>query len=477
MGRSRATCRIRGGREAGSALIAVLMVMALLGALGVTVTVLSVHNSRNATFDRQGDVAQNVSEAGIAQAIAWMRLNPAGTLACSPSCNPTLSQPDWGQGPNVGGAGPNTAIATGASYGHLVVLPGGQQYRVWIEKVAPFLPPTNKTGLYTVHSVGAATTQAAGTGTRSVSADITVAPFQFPIGVFAHTVAAGGNGGIHYESLFSDGCIQGRQFETFSGIDRYYGIPAAAHSADAIVGKQNAACNSANSIHQGSACNTSFPNDTDKYGASLSATSCYGLGTFKGLPWLTTSQETTNAAMAAFYGYAVNPLGLSNSQLDALRTASQQQGLYFTNTVAIPAVLQGATASTAYPHPVLFYDLKGAAVGGTVDLSGLTGYSRAYPVLPTDAGCKASGAVVVVLNGNVKLNSNTVLTASVFAPGPAPNGQVTKANGSGQLIGTLYADSIDMRGTADVYLDDCFLANLPASLLNVTVSNYREIDR
>ena len=126
---------------------------------------------------------------------------------------------------------------------------------------------------------------------------------------------------------------------------------------------------------------------------------------------------------------------------------------------------------------MLFYDLKGAAIGGTVDLSGLTGYSRAYPVLPTDAGCKASGAIVVVLNGNVKLNANTVLTASVFAPGPAPNGQVTKANGTGQLIGTLYADSIDMRGTADIYLDDCFLANLPGSLLNVTVTNYREIDR
>lgn len=468
--------RLRGGSDTGSAIIAVLMVIALLGALGVSVTVLAVHNSRNATFDRQGDVAQNVAEAGIAQAIAWMRLNGTGTLACSPSCNPAV-QPDWGQGPNVGGAGPNTAIAAGAPYGHLVVLATGQQYRVWIEKISPFAPPTSKTGLYTVHSVGAATTQAAGTGTRSVSADVTVAPFQFPIGVFAHTVAAGGSGGIHYESLFSDSCIQGRKFETFQGIDKFYGVPAAAHSADAIVEKQNAACNQGNSVHTPQACNLLYPNDTDKYGGSLASTACNGLGTFKGNPWLTTSQETSNAAMADFYGYAVNPLGLSNSQLDALRTASQQQGFYYTNTSAIPAVLQGATASTTYPHPVLFYDLKGAAIGSTVDLSDLTGYSRAYPVLPTDAGCKASGAIVVVLNGNVKLNSDTVLTASVFAPGPAPNGQVTKANGTGQLIGTLYADSIDMRGTADIYLDDCFLANLPGSLLNVTVSNYREIDR
>jgi hypothetical protein len=180
--------------------------------------------------------------------------------------------------------------------------------------------------------------------------------------------------------------------------------------------------------------------------------------------------------MEDLYGFKAYPNGLSNTQLDALRTTAQQQGFYFTNTTAVPAVLNAANAWQTYPHPVLFYDLKGAAVGGEVDLNDLGGYSRTTPILANDAGCTPAGAVVVVLNGNVKLNSNSVLTANVFAPGPSPNGQVSKANGSGKLIGTLFADHVDLRGTADVYLDQCFIANM-TSLWSMTQSNFREEDR
>ena len=285
-------------------------------------------------------------------------------------------------------------------------------------------------------------------------------------------------GGIHYESLFSDSCIQGRSKETFQGTDAYYGVPAAAHSSNYIVPKQNDSCTAGNSIHTSSApCNTSYPNDSDIAGGTLtSGDGCYGNGSLNGATWLTTSKESTFANMASTYGFQTG--GLSNSDLDALRTASQQQGFYFTNTTAIPAVLQAANAWQTYPHPVLFYDLKGASVGGFVDLKDLTGYSRSYPLDSSQAGCLPMGAVVVVLNGNVRLNGNTVLATSVYAPGPAPNGQVGKAKRlQGQLIGTLYADNIDMTGTADVYLDNCFLANMSGGLLNVTASNYRKVDR
>ena len=139
-------------------------------------------------------------------------------------------------------------------------------------------------------------------------------------------------------------------------------------------------------------------------------------------------------------------------------------------------MLGAANAYLTYPHPILFYDLKGAAVGGTVDLNGLGGYSRPYPLAAGSPQCLPYGAVVVVLNGNVQLNSNTVLVASVFAPGPYPNGNVQKANGTGQLIGTLFADNVDIRGTADVYLDQCFLANM-SSVWTATQSNFREEDR
>ena len=447
-------------------MLIVLTVVLIMTALGSTAALLASQNLTGAKLDRQSAIAENASEAGIAQAVAWVRANGVGSLSCSPSCVPASGQPDWGQGP-----------AAGASYGHLVTLPGGLSYRVWIEKQQALLPPASKIGRYAIHST-AVTTSATSPVTRTVSQDMRVTPFDFPIGVFAHTVAAGGNGGIHYESMFSDSCIQGRSFESFQGIDAYYGVPAAAHSADAIVPKQNDACNQSNSIHTSSACNTTYPNDSDAYGGPLMAGGgCYGNGTLNGSTWLTTSKEKSFADMAATYGFKVNTLGLSNSQLDALRSAAQLQGFYFTSTTSIPAVLQSPTAGTTYPHPVLFYDLKGAAVGGLVDLKDLTGYSRSYPVANTSASCSKAGAIVVVLNGNVRLNGGTVLTASVFAPGPYPNGQVGKANGSGQLIGTLFADNIDMRGTSDIYLDSCFLANLPGGLLNVVVDNYRESDR
>ena len=462
--------------DQGAAMVMVLSMVLVLTALGSTAALLASRNLTSARLDREATVAQNLSEAGIAQAVAWIKYNGVGNLRCSPTCNPAAGQPDWGQGPNVGGAGPNTTIAANAAYGHLVAS-GNQQYRVWIETTNAFAPPVSKVGTYTVHSKALFNSTSTTSSSRDVSQDVSVRPVQFPIGVFAHTVAAGGTGGLRYESLFSDSCIQGRKFTTFTGIDAYYGVPAAAHSADAIVEKQNDQCTAGNSIHASGACNSDYPNDTDKYGGTLSSGVCYNNGTLNGSPWLTTSKETSYANMAATYGFQVNTQGLSNSEMDALRTAAQQQGFYFTGTSAIPAVLQAANANVAYPHPVLFYDLKGAAVGSEVDLSDLKGYSRSYPVAANSASCRSYGAIVVVLNGNLKLNANTVLVASVFAPGPYPNGQVSKANGTGQLIGTLYADAIDLRGTADIYLDECFLANLPGGLLNVSVDNYREVDR
>lgn len=466
--------------DAGIAMVVVLALTVVLGGIGATIALVATSNLTAVGLDRQSTNAQNVAEAGVAQGVAWLRVNGVGQLACSPSCSPGSGQPDWGQGPHLDASGPNLGIALGASYGHVVTQPDGTQFRVWIEKQSAFAPPAKKSGLYTVHSTGLASSTAAATGTRNVSQDLTVAPADFPIGVFAHTVAAGGTGGLHYESLFSDACIQGRSFETFQGTDQYYGVPAAAHSAGAIVPKQNDACNQAKSIHNASACNTTpqYVNDTDAFGGNVVGTACGGNGTLNGAPWLTTSKETSFAAMGKTYGFDASQtsIGLNNTELDALRTISRQQGLYFTSTTAIPAVLQSATASTTFPHPVLFYDLKGAAQGGEVDLSGLTRYSRAYPLAANSPQCTSYGAVVVVENGNVKLNSNTVLVASVFT-GPNPYGQVAKANGTGQLIGTLFADSIDMRGTSDVYLDDCFLQNLPGGLLNVGISGYHETDR
>jgi Tfp pilus assembly protein PilX len=472
--------RLTPGADQGNAILIVLMVTMVLTLLGTTAGVLATNNTRNAGVDRAAGTALQVSEGGVAQALAWMQYWGPNALACSPSC-PAGAYNDWGDGPSS---------PTDSAYGHTVNTGNGQQYVVWIEKVSPFLPPATRTGLYTVHSVGKSKATSVSSGARAVAVDVTVKPFEFPVGVFARQVAAGGNGGIHYTSIFSSECIAGRgKIDFANATDAYYGVPAAAHAAKWILPAENDSCAATNSIHTttsttgctltiGNGSNTQVTkNDTDAAGANLTAgDGCYGNGTLNGSTWLTTSKETTPQAMEDLYGFKAYPNGLSNTQLDALRTAAQQQGFYFTGTSAIPAVLQSTTAWQTYPHPVLFYDLKGAAIGSEVNLSDLKGYSRPYPLAANAPTCAPFGAVVVVLNGNVKLNSNNILTANVFAPGPSPYGQVAKANGTGQLIGTLFADRVDLRGTSDVYLDQCFLANM-TSMWSMTQSNFREEDR
>lgn len=445
--------------DAGAAIVMTMFVIALLTAIGVTVVTISVKNLDNAGADRQALSALANSEAGVAQAVSYLKRSGVGGLACSPTCtaNP------WGN--------------STAPYSFTVG--SGDRYRVWIEKIQPLDVTTGTPGTYRIHSVG---TSGNAPGSRTVTTDVQVAPFKFPIGVFSDSVQAGGNGSIQRESLFSTGCIYKRSKINFQGVDKVYGIPAAAHSAQYVTDSQGSgsACPSSDkkNIHTPSKsgpqpCNTTYPYDQDAQGGPLSGTSCdraYN-GTYP-----TTSRIGSVEEMAKTYGF--QPEGLTASQLDLLRTAAMEQGFYFTNTTAIPAVLGDSTASLNYPNPVLFYDLQGSAVGGLVDLNDLSStYGRATPVAPGDSGCNGRNVVVVVRNGNVRMNSNSVLVASVFALGPAPYGNVTKANGTANLIGTIYARSLDLTGTANVDLDDCFLANPPGGLLNVTVTNFREVDR
>lgn len=453
----------RGAPERGSALIITMLMIAVLTGLALTVFALSVDNLGNARRDRQATAALANSEAGISQAVAYVKQNGLGRLRCAPNCG--AANP-WGEQPNsVDGDGAPSTVVVPAS---------GEKYEVWIDPISPMGPTTP--GRYRVHSIGNAGT---GPGSRKVEVDIQVAPFEFPLAVYADSIQAGGTGSIQTESLFSKGCIFKRSKINFVGTDPVYGIPAAAHSAQYITDTQGAgaACSATDSknIHKpGQPCNTTYPNDQDLAGGPLSGTPCFRPA---GAAYPTTSLIPTGDSLGQVFDF--NLAGLTPAQLDLLRTAAQEQGFYFTNTTAVPAVLQNATTSLAYPNPVLFYDLKGGAIGGQVDLNGFSSstYGRPVPVTATSASCTGRNVLVVVVNGNIKLNSNQTLVGSVFAMGPAPHGEVTKANGNSKLIGTLYARSIDLTGTADIHLDNCFLENLPGNLLTVKAETFREVDR
>jgi hypothetical protein len=448
--------------DSGSAIVITMLMIAMITALGVTAFTLSTNNLGNARRDRQSASALANSEAGVGQAVAYLKAKGIGPIKCAPNCG--AANP-WGEEPQSVDGDANPAQA--------VTLSTNETYDVWIQPITPMVGKT--AGLYRIHSIGHAGT---GPGTRTVEVDVQVAPFDFPLSVYSDSVQAGGSGGIHTESMFSKGCVFKRSKINFSGTDPVYNIPAAAHSSQYITDTQGAgsSCSAGDdkNIHAGGVCpaTASYRFDQDRQGGNLSSTPCYMPG---GAAYPTTSKIIDDNDLATQFKF--NLAGLSSSQLDLLRTAAQEQGFYITNTTAIPAVLQ--VASPQFPNPVLFYDLKGAAIGGTVDLKDFNNvtYTRATPLSATSPSCTPNNVIVVVVNGDVRMNSDQVLVGSVFAMGPAPYGNVAKANGNSSLIGTLYSRSLDLTGTADFQLDDCFLQNLPGSLLSVKETNFREVDR
>ena len=455
--------------DRGSSLIITLMVLALVTALSTTLAAVSIANLRAALSAQRGGSAVNGADAGIAQAMAYLRNNGVRGLACSPTCpaNP------WGNR-----ASPATVSLTG---------PAGQSYRVWIEPLAAF--PTNDPGRYLIHSTGTAS----GAATREVSAEVAVTKTQVPQGVFARSINGGGDASIARQSVFSTGCVYNRSKIQMSGMDLAYGIPVAVHSSQIItdsIGTGQYCPTTSKPIHRAKpqytspqACNADYPYDQDRIGGSLSSTGCAGTQTAypqyygqrdvngDGSNDVDGSMLKDDAALLGLYG--IRTPALTQSQLDQLRVIAQSQGNYWTTSGS------NTWTSPDETNAVMFFELSQTDAGGTVDLNDVTGFSRSGSanLSAGDAACPAKSLVIVVEGGNVKLNSNQQLYASLFLVSGSPYGQVFKANGTSDFIGTIYADTVNLTGTANVSVDECFRANASPALLDFNITNYREIDR
>lgn len=462
-------------RDDGAALLTTVFLTVVLSALAATATLITVNNVGNAKRDRQSTSALALSEGGVAQAVAHLRTAQAikAINACSPACT---SNP-WGSS-----AAPKA-----------VTVSSGETYQVWIEPLQKLDVASFTAGVYRVHSKG---TSAGNPGNRSVQVDVEVAPFRYPMAVYADTVRPGGSGSIFAESLFSTGCIFKRDKINFgTDLDVVYKVPPAAHSSQYITESQGSGSScgpsDSNNIHHpskstdGCSTNVRYHYDQDKQGKKPVGSPCYA----KHPATVATASEPARPA------YPLTSLiadeqdlkdqwnfqleGLTADQLEILKAAAIEQGFYFTNTTAIPAVLTSAASAAPYPNPILFYDLAGMPTNNrTVDLNSLNNaYSRAWPLSADSPDCTGRSVFIVVRHGNVSMNSNTILTASVFAMGPSPYGMVSKLNGSAQLIGTLYARDLDLTGTGDIKLDECFVQNPPGQALEVRVAKFVEVDR
>lgn len=489
-------------RDRGSAMIITLMVLSLVTALSATVAVLTINNLQGSVRAQQAGAALGAADAGIAQAMTYLRNNGVRNLDCTA----------------VAPTSPECAAGWGSEDSPVeVTVPGGsgQTYKVWIEALLPF--PVNDRGTYRIHSKGTA----AGLASREVEADVVVTTTEVPKGIFARTINGGGDASVARASIFSTGCVYNRSKIEMTGIDVAYGIPVAVHSSQIITesngsgqycpttsatttptptptpttgnGKGGGGGNGGGGngggnfqpIHSAGegACNTNYPHDQDLLGESLDGTACktsesthptfyYGERDLNGdgSPDVNGSYLKDDNALFALYD--IRSPALTQSQLDQIKSIAQSQDNYFTESTG----WEGEDIDEA--NAVMYFDLGQLDPGGTVDLNDIDDdFGRAPILSASDPLCETRSLMIVIDGGNVKLNSNKELTASVFLTSAYPHGQVYKANGTSSFIGTLYADTVNLTGTADLSMDECFLSNVSPALLDFKLGNYRELDR
>jgi len=469
--------------ENGVALLTVILMLALVSALTLTIAVVATNNLVSARLSQQAGAAVNASDAGVSQAMTYLRQR--GVRAINNCWNADGTQAvgcatAWGNA-----SSPTTVTVSGKA---------GQSYKVYIKPVAPY--PANKPGVYRIYSSGFA----GGAAGRSVTVDARIAPLPFVYGVVAASVSGGGTADVHKESIFSTGCVYQRSKILFQGIDAAYGIPSAVHTSQIITDSNGSGktCTGTNKpIHDPTLpaatknCPVDnsgvplYPYDEDKYGGPLTGTPCYNYARsttqFGNLPqfndatnpvtynYATTSYLADDAALAAKYKAKRPPF--TQAQLDQLKSAAMSANTYYTSST-------GWTVP-AGPDAIMYFDLTATDPGGSVDLNDLavSPWNRPVDLAANSPLCPAQSLVVIIEGGNAKLNSNSVLSASLFLVSDDPYGNVTKANGTSQFVGNIYANNVTLNGTTDLYMDECFMNNPPPALNTVTEENYREVDR
>ena len=477
--------------DSGLGVITVVMVMAVISSLVVVATALTISNLGNSSRDRQALSALATSEAGVAQAIQYLRGGNLAALTCI--------EPAAGAAPGATcqGAGPSWTSATNPKQVRLDGVAGNciavvDCFKVWIGRVAAFVPncsartatpPGKCYAKYRIHSTGVSGN---GPGARRTAVDVQVAPYTFPLGVFSEQGFSGnGNVGIHSESIFTIGCMVNRtrdtqangggtkfEYDSAAGrakLDLFYDQPAAAHAVGNVSEANNGSCGGAGptSIHNSSPCDTTFRFDQDGRGGPLTpGDGCYGAYTrTDGSAYPTTSKFT----MQDMQNIGYRPRGLSDAEYNALKTQAQGTGTYNISTGGLATRLNDLVAA-GVTSPVLYWDNASVALRNS-DFP--ASFLRDVSNTP---GCAQNSVTIVVTGPNHDLsyqggNTAPFLVAAIFVPDGTLTGQ-----GGRNTIGTVYAKTVDLGGNIDFILDPCFAANPPGGVLNVEVTGFREDD-
>ena len=416
--------------EGGSAIVVVVLVVAAMTGLAITATVMAVANTQSADRDRQGAIALDVADAGVAAGIEFLRSGANGI-----NCTAT--------GLTAGGA-----VCAGAWNGQAqaqTVTAGTATYSVWISRVVKAAPPTTRESVYKIRSTGLTSVSTA--GVRQVEATVVARPFTYPVGVYADSVTAVGTADVTNETIFSSGCISGVKHTGVTGTDLWYGGMAGIKTTGGVT-DNNGSCTASNDVlNNASKCygfgNTEYPVSTPYGGVQTTPASCYNLVTTKFT--LTDLQDS----------FGLTARGLQPQQYAALKSIAKSQGGYYTTSSYT------SPNATVYPNAVLYFKLD---PGDEVSLNSIAGYESAT--------CGTRSIVVVIEGGDARINAGADVVGALFVPDGTLRG-----NGNSTLTGTVFAKNIDkFNGTAEIRLDSCWVDNFPI-LNDFRVSDYRQVDR
>lgn len=442
--------------DAGVAMVVTILVIAVLTGLGASAAVLAISDQQNATRDRQGAGAQNISEGGLAQGIAYIRgggiptltctVNPDYSVAVNPSAAGCTSSNPW--------SNPTTPFHYDAG--------SGQSYDVWIGILSPFSPPTTRSGTYRIYSSG---TSGSSPGKRVVFEDVQVAPLSFPVGIFSNSVNLGGTGGILNESLYSTGCIDSRGAILFQGTDSFYGVPTAAHTTSSVT-TSNGKCSQAFSIHSSGACNALYPYDQDAYGGSLAGTPCAAAA-----GQVFSTSAFTLADLKATYGYTDR--GLTAAQYATLKGVAQSQHHYYDASSPDPSFYWPCWTTAALCPSGHVPELKPTIYvkdpGNTNPPTNFSGYQWVQ-----NLACTAVQPSIVMVDesGSLTLNGGQLVTGNVFVPDSTMTMQ-----GGASLWGSIFTNNLIVTGGGTIQMPPCFVQQFNPSVSEVTPIRFHEDDR
>ena len=487
--------------DEGVALITAIFVMLVLLAFGSVVAVLGIDNLRNAGNDRAANSSLGAGDAGIASAIEYIRSNGVGGLTCpdtnpsSASCSGTGS---WNN-PSSPKLVPLDSAGVGCNTG------GKNCAKVWIGVVQAFAPPVVKAGTYNIHSEGI---YGNGPSARRIVATVQVTPDKFPIGVFGQSVSGNGGTAVYTESLFTTGCVS--PIETgsgngtrFTGIDSYWGQPAAAHTTNHISSTTNCGANgyithgnpsSSNPSNNNCPNNTALNNSQSGDGGVVSSTvgsacfhtytrpdgSFYPDGTCpaNATPRTDGLCDTTAFTTADLQRYGYRPRGLTGEQYNALKARAKSMGTYNLPVGSVSAAV-GALLNGGISSPVVYWDCSNAgsicSSSNALSLRWSDFPANTFNLAPSDGASCVPMPIVTIVVEHADLTfqggNQTWFDGAFFVPDGSFNG-----NGGYQILGTLFSNNLDLGGTQAFSLDPCWLTAFPGAVLTVKQTHFREDD-